>query len=174
MFAWQQRRSQLNHDWLKNKYLPALEKLLNLLDDHLEDPEFERGFVSGHLPAWEQQRAEAVRLVEDFEPEMSPRLHLDRLPLSLHDEETRHWLANAVHSLWLARHPVRQWVVEARERANEVEAAYRQLREQLQACPDTISAASLRPLRALFDQFRRSCQNLARAFERFPCEVIVA
>ena len=71
--VWQKRRSEFNHDWLKNRFIPALAKWLNLLDDRIEDLSFEHTFVETVLPQWEDHREEALALPRDFEQEMSPR-----------------------------------------------------------------------------------------------------
>ncbi len=45
-----------NHNWLKNRYLPALYRFLNLLRDEIEDPEFGTLFLTTHFRAWEHDR----------------------------------------------------------------------------------------------------------------------
>lgn len=171
--AWQQRRSRLNHDWLKNQFLPALGHCLNLLDDLVEDIAFERSFVAKVLPQWETHLAEVRALPEDFERDMSPRTLFAYPPLANCDAETRRWLGDLVHVLWLARYPVRRWVSRATARAREAHAAFKRLSHELDKCPDTRSAQALRPLRLLVAQFRSACYELALAIEQFPSEVKV-
>jgi hypothetical protein len=170
---WQQRRGKLNHDWLKNGYIPALEKFLHLLDDQLEDLEFEQSFIPSVLPAWETHYEEALHLTRDFESGMSPRNLLEQPPLSHFDDDTRRWLGDVVHELWLARHPVYLWSREAEARVKAVASSYDQIRQVLMSHSAPHSAVALRPLRPLFSQFCQCCRDLARAIERFPCEVEV-
>src|ERR1051326_4473635 len=89
--SWQKRRSSFNHDWLKNQFMPALAKWLNLLDNKIEDPDFERAFIASVLPKWEQHREEALRLPRDFEQEMSPRRLFECHPLAHHNVHTKQW-----------------------------------------------------------------------------------
>jgi hypothetical protein len=169
--AWQKRRSTFNHDWLKNRFIPALVKFRNLLDDRIEDIEFEQSFVATVLPEWESHRQEAYALANDFEPEMSPRRLFDLPPLSQCDEQTRQWLGNLVHFLWLTRYPVRRWVDDTLTSAREADVAYHQIQEALEDCADVQSASALRPYRMVFVEFQKRCHELALSIQKFPSEV---
>lgn len=169
---WQTRRSRFNHDWLKNQFLPALDKFLNILDDQIEDDETEANFVSDVLPEWERKSAEARSLAEDFEQEMSPRTLFRQPPLANCDEESKKWLSELTHELWLIRHPVREKIIaEALSRAEDADTAYLRLSKALSGCADTKHAVALRPLCSEFLRFRQSCYQLALAIEKFPSEV---
>src|ERR1044072_7135922 len=121
---WQKRRNTFNHDWLKNQYMPALARYLNLLDGLIEDDEFAQSFVSQILPEWESHREEAANLIKSFECEMSPQRLLECSPLSRCDEHTKRWLGNLMHALWLKRYPVAQWVTDAMHAVENADAAY--------------------------------------------------
>ncbi len=170
---WQRRRSELNHDRLKNQFLPALAKWLNLLDDRLEDPAFERSFVRSVLPQWWRLRDEAVALADSCEAEMSPRRLVEAGPLRRAAAPTRAWLGPLAHALWLARYAVRGRADAVRDRAAAAQAAYARLEEGLHEHAPRCSAAGLRPLRPRFAEFRDRCRELARAIEAFPSEVKV-
>ena len=165
---WQKRRAQFNHDWLKNQFMPALDKWLNLLDDKIEDPNFERSFTLSVLPEWHSHRDEALAIVSDFEQQMSPQSLFEREPLSRSDEDTKKWLGELVHHLWLERYPVKEWITNASAAVENADTAYTQLQQQLQQCSNIQSAQVLRPFREQFAEFRKNCQDLARAIEQFP------
>jgi hypothetical protein len=169
--AWQKRRSAFNHDWLKNHYLPALAKALNLLADFLEDPVFERAFPETVLPQWQQHRSEAAALLADFEVQMSPRRLLEAGPFAF-AAPAYAWLADLVHALWLGRQPVRRWLAAAASALAEADGAYAHLHRAL-ADAGVDRAAALRRCRASLAAFRDACQRLAHAIEVFPCEVPV-
>lgn len=172
---WQKLRGRFNHDWLKNQYMPALAKYLNILDDRVEDEEFERSFVSEILPEWEHHRAEALMLARDFEGALSPRCLFEMPPLSRCDETTRQWLGDLAHALWLRRYPVEQWVSAAIAAIESADHAYRRLRELLQESQEDDDAAqATRAHHEQFVEFRALCQNLANAVSRFPSEIKVA
>jgi len=170
---WQKDRSAFNHDWLKNQYMPALAKYLNLLDDQLEDLEFERSFILETLPEWEAHRAEALALARSFESEMSPQRLFDAPPLARCDEATKQWLGEFIHTLWLKRYPVRQWISGAVTATEHADTAYQKLHAMLRACPNVYSAEVTRPYRAQFGELRARCQDLANAVSKFPSEVKV-
>lgn len=169
--SWQERRDKFNHDWLKNKYMPALGTFLNLLDDEIKDVEFERSFISEILPQWELHRDEAFALPKDFEEKMSPKALFDYIPLSRLENETKEWLSKLVHALWLTRHPIKQWMFDATASAYEVDAEYILLKKKLREFEDLQSTQALKTMRGEFVTFRKQCQNLARAIEKFPSEV---
>lgn len=171
--CWQKRRNAFNHDWLKNRFMPALSKWLNLLDDKIEDEEFENKFISSVFCQWQPQREEILTLAQDFELEMSPRRLFVDGPLSGCDKYTRQWLEFLTHNLWLDRYPVRRWITDATECTRKIDALYDQLREELRVCHDIRAAGNLRSLRKQFAEFRDRCQDLARAIEQFPSEVKV-
>ncbi|HEX8163570.1 MAG TPA: hypothetical protein VF538_16995 [Pyrinomonadaceae bacterium] len=170
---WQKRRSEFNHDWLKNQYLPALAKFLNLLDDLIEDREFESSFVPVTLSQWGSHREEALALASDYEQLMSPQRLFSCPPLSRRRAHDKQWLGRLVHDLWLARYPVRRWVSEALAAAESADVAYRQLQGALQSCADTQSAEALRPFRKQFLEFYERCQELGGAISKLPDEVKV-
>ncbi len=168
--AWQERRSRFNHNWLKNQFLPALESFHNALKGQLERADLDRSFLEVDLPQWESQRAEAYALAADFVRDMSPWTLFDQAPLARYDEETKKWLGDVVHALWMARYPVHHWVDEASARVRNVDAAYNCLQATLRTCPDTWTAAKLLPV---VNNFRLACHCLAKAIEQFPSTVRV-
>ena len=100
--SWQKRRSAFNHDWLKNQYLPALAKLINIIDSEVEDPEFPRFFVHLTFPQWEQRREEVLSIIRDSEHSISPQILFHSSQLSNCDAYTKSW-ASELRSLALAQ-----------------------------------------------------------------------
>ena len=170
---WQKRRSEFNHNWLQNQYMPALYKSLNLLDDKIEDPEFEKKFVSSILPAWEERRKEAINLPVDFEEQMSPKSLFSKPPLARCHKKTMEWIPDLTHYLWLVQYPVREWVERASRCAKEADTAYQELQNDLKNCSNTKSAEALRPFRNRISEFISRLNNLSKAISQFPNEVLV-
>lgn len=171
--AWQKQRSRFNHDWLKNQFLPALARWLNLLDDLIEDPEFERSFVPTVLPQWESQRVEAQRLANRFEEEMSPACLLDQPPLARFGEHDRAWLKRLVHNLWLQRYAVPAQVNHALAVIRDADAICVAIQQRLCSSAEPPTAARERTHLVQWREFRERCQNLAKAVEAFPNQVKV-
>jgi hypothetical protein len=169
--VWQHRRGQFNHDWLKNQFLLALGNFINLLDDEIENEKLETSFVRLVLPQWEDHRGEVGRLLADFDQEMSPRTLFQQSPLAQCDQDTKEWLGDVVHTLWLVKNPIHDCVQEASTRLRDADEVYGRLQLELMKCSNTRSAPAMRPLRALFVEFYRECQKLAKAIEQFPSDV---
>jgi hypothetical protein len=170
--TWQKRRSEFNHDWLKNRYLPALAKWINILDNRVEDQEFQKEFPRTILNQWLEYGPEAYLLAKRFECEMSPRVLLERYPLSRLPGSTRDWLGPLVHELWLSRYPVRQWVADTVAAVCAANAAYETLRDSI-ASKENSTVEELRSLRGTFTRFQGLCQGLARTIEEFPSKLLI-
>lgn len=168
---WQNRRSRFNHDWLKNGYILKLSEWMNFLDDKIEDFELESSFVDRVLPTWELQRNEAIALPHDFKIEMSPTVLFSESPLSNCDDETKIWLGDMMHNLWLIRYSVNELTSTIIKCANDTDAAYQSLQKALKGCKDTKNINALRPYRVFFADLLDKCRSLAGAVEKLPNEV---
>ena len=171
--AWQKQRSRFNHDWLKNQFLAALARWLNLLDDLIEDPEFERTFVPTILSQWELQRVEAQSLASRFEQEMSPACLLDQPPLARFGEQDKAWLKRLVHNLWLQRYAVLAQVNATLATIRDADVIYVAIQQRLCSNAKPPTAADERAHLIQWRKFRESCQDLAKAIETFPNQVKV-
>jgi hypothetical protein len=171
--VWQKRRSRFNHDWLKNQFLPTLARWLNLLDDLIEDPEFERSFIPTFLAEWESQRVEARSLASQFEVEMSPACLLDHPPLARFSEQDKAWLKRLVHNLWLQRYAVSAQVDEALAAIRDADAIFVAIQQRLDPSAEPPTAADERVHLIQWREFRECCQNLAKVIEAFPNQVKV-
>ncbi len=169
--SWQKRRSEFNHDWMKNKYIQALRDWRRLLNDEQEDEDLEKKFVSNVLPQWESYSDEAFALPKNFEIEMSPRVLFNEPLLSHCDDDTKNWLGEVMHNLWLVRYAVKQLIDDATTKAENAELSYGRLQEALKRCPDIRNIEALRPLSSFFEEFCKCCEALAGAIEKFPSEV---
>lgn len=156
--AWRRREARFNHDWLKNGYLPALAKWVNVLSGSVEDRVFERSFALGALRAWEVQRTVAAGLLADYECLFSPRALFDRGPLRSCGAADRAWLEPIARHFWDASRAGQAW--KAGGRALLVaDTEYRDVvsrTERAKSSPEELPTA----VRA----FWSSCVDLNRAF----------
>jgi hypothetical protein len=171
MEQWQKRRSDWNHDWMKNQFMPALAKGLNVLDGRVADPEFLGPFFGGTLRQWEAQRTEVLALLTSFEVEMSPARLFDRAPLSQCSVETKQWLPPLAHALWLNRGMVHDLVADSADLLKRVDSAYTQIVENVTAGSSSGTLAAMQSCRPLLAAFRECCQRLAHAISDFPREI---
>lgn len=170
--SWQEKRSRFNHDWLKNQFLPAIGKWLQIVRKEVADAEFQSRFSAEILPAWEIREVLVIELLDTFEEEMSPRVWLGKPPLSRLGPATRDWLAQLVHSLWLARMPVHAWLREARKSVAEVSNTYRVLQRVMKA-GDARGAIDPPQCYEESESFRLACVQLSKALEQFPNKIEV-
>ena len=169
---WARRRSEFNHDWLQNHYLLLLGEFNSFLSDPYPDESCLQEFLTNHFQEWEEKDQDATWLIESFETEMSPRTLFRYPPLSNCEPEDRLWLGAIVHTLWLRRYPVAQWVHNATEAYDKACTAYGELKNELGKAkePDLHLLVSLR---SRFVTFRELCKALLAAVGAFRGEVLV-
>lgn len=168
---WQMARGRFNHDWLKNRYLPALESFRNVLCGKVRRVDAGREFWEIDFPQWEAHRGDAADLIRGFEVCMSPRILLDESPLCGCDGETKQWVGDVAHTLWSARLSVAELKKNAEACLKTADVAYAKLKSCTGANPVVDRDHGLLQK---FDEFRNACHALAQAFERFPSRVWVA
>ena len=64
---WQRRRSEFNHDWLKNRYLNNLDGFIANLEMKKPDETRLMRFLDEDLRQWKAKEEEARRLMDSFE-----------------------------------------------------------------------------------------------------------
>jgi hypothetical protein len=166
--CWQTSRSRFNHDWLKNRFLPSISKFLNILDEKVEDPEFESCFLKRVLPEWQFRLSEGFVLASSFDSQMSPRLLFGEPPLTCVPAATRRWLEPIVHELWKNRCSADQLCDRLTRNLCEADNAYRSLVFQLNRQGERPSPEYLLGLRQQCDEFRTHCEAVAESLEPFP------
>jgi hypothetical protein len=170
--SWQKQRSRFNHDWLKNRYLPAVAKWINILDELVEDPAFEDEFLRSILPQWEQQSRHALDLVDAFTREMSPERLMGQTIFSNFSEESRRWLGPLLHELWLSRYPVAEWQFNARDAILKSISQYSEIK--MTPKPQQYTRLEKEETRNQFVAFQNCCHAVARSIEVFPSKLLIA
>jgi len=168
---WQKKRCSLNHDWLKNQFMPGLAKLINVLDGRVIDPTFLPSFVFRLRREWGGYADELNELLQSFEEEMSPRRLFDCPPLANRGEAVAEWLPGVIHALWLSRDPVFVWTDEARTRLDDANRSHSEIIKELEHIGPVIATEALRGIRPLFGEFRAHCRDLGTAVSSFPSEI---
>ena len=69
---WQRRRSDFNHQWLKNRLLSALDAADHVIRGRIRGAAYLQELLDVDLPEWQERRGDLDALLEDFESEMSP------------------------------------------------------------------------------------------------------
>ena len=169
---WQQRRSRLNHDWLKNRHLNRLEGILALLDVAVPSPEPLDEFVHDDLAGWPRRASEVRALLASFDAEMSPRALFGAPPLCRLPRAAQDWLGDRLHRLWGERIAAARLLAEAGEALDQAERAAALLRERL-VVSAPLTAAQARGARGALEAFRDASRRLADAVAALPHEIIV-
>ena len=167
---WQIRRSHFNHQWLKNRYISALDSFANLLSGRFRGVGILEDFLSHDLPEWEARVPECGALLLDFEEQMSPRALFKSEPLSNWEPPLREAAGEWVHQLWLSRYPIHALVKNALMQLDAANELYASLTRQIR--PGGWVANS-EELRTQIDAFRNACGALSRAIEKFPNRILV-
>ena len=167
---WQKRRSALNHDWLKNQFMPAFAKFINVIDGRVIDPGFLPLFLASLCADWESHRRELAALIQSFEDAMSPKNFFDQPPLKVCTGFTN-WLPQLTHELWATRQSARESTAGAREHLESADQAYSEVRLYLERTGPTVTISDLIPGRPHFVEFRFRCQVLGNSLSKFPSEI---
>jgi hypothetical protein len=99
---WEHARAKLSHDAVKNEIIPAVFKLCNVISGKVKDDEFLSTFLLVMLPKIEETMHEIEALCLTAEQSLSPRQYFNIFPLSECDSETKAWLPDVTHQLWLS------------------------------------------------------------------------
>ena len=153
---WQRRRSEFNHDWLGNQFLPALAKCHRVLLGEVEDIEFTIRFEQNVLPQWSAHVPDLVVLLDNYEISMSPRTLVEQSRIGGHGEVYA-WVVKDVHSLWMVRYCVDKRLAEVRVRLGAADTSFAGLCEASLTNSTTPTSNLIKSLQG----FRCSCMALS-------------
>ena len=97
------RRSEFNHDWLKNKYINSLLAFISTLESQNPDSVLVDHFCTSRFFEWERKRQEAKEIIRLAEEQCSPLSLFLRPPLKAVNAQTMTWLPELAHNLWQGR-----------------------------------------------------------------------
>lgn len=168
---WENRRSTLRHDELKNRFLDRLDTFID--NDLAEtDPELRwlTVFIEDDLSRWAEHSGEAQILIDTYSTLLTPRTLLDNPPLNAFDQDDERWLGEVVHALWQVRCTVESDRRQAQNALNKVNSIYQTLASDLETV-DTV--ADLKRMRPTFESFQEAGYELVDALGNFCREVKV-
>ena len=116
-------------------------------------------------------------LLETFETEMSPKSLFKKEPLNHCDNETRIWLGQLIHALWLARYPVKEWIHAGQNAFRNVNDQYNDIAKVMKSkklnCESENCRTALNSLIPHFLQFKKACEELSQTIGMFPHQILV-
>lgn len=170
--AWEVRRSEFNHDWLKNKYLNSLSAFIKrCLKAKIVYPERLTEFVSLDMPQWAERLPQLKELVASFQSEMSPRTLFCQPPLNVVDDHTKQWLGRLAHGLWLSRCDIQTRTQRLLEAIDRVDRSYESLSNDVS--DDGARVEALMQHLTGFCEFRDALVQLSEAISDLPHRVMV-
>ncbi len=161
---WQLRRSELNHQWLKNEFTRHLRAFVTRLLTPEADERRIAEFAREDWPKFAAKREQIIDLLGSAEEALSPQRVFDQPPISRCPPETCAWLSRVVHSLWLARTPVRQQIHEAETELDSANLRY----AELDLLVRNVDFERLRSAVDSFVAFEEDVKRLSACLSRLP------
>jgi hypothetical protein len=168
---WQRRRSEFNHDWLKNRYLNNLDGFIANLEMKKPDETLLMIFMEEDWIQWKTHEENARLLIDSFEKEMSPDVLFETGILKGMNPEAREWLKPLTHYLWLERHDIKNKISNCQEWLLKVNAQYDKMNRMLNETGRNMK--QLKNLLPEFKAFRDICQAFSESISKLPSEVSV-
>lgn len=169
---WQTDRGQINHNWLQNGVLVALNHAVRIAAGGVRASSV-RQSLTEDVARWYERRSEVPEFLDRFESEMSPQVFFDRIPLCRCSHDTKAWLIPLIHELWLGREKVREKIGTAKEAYETAERAYAVVHADLEKMPMTPTIEDLWPFERVLREFMAACENLSKAISVLPHEIRV-
>jgi hypothetical protein len=169
---WQQLRSELNHDWLKNVYLRQLQAFVIRSRSSRPDRGRMREFLQADFYAWRARRPSIVALLDDAERALSPATLFDEAPLSACAELDQAWLRIIIHELWLVRRPVREWCESGRRALEVVDVRFEEASKGI-GCVCDLDLEQLGGRLGAFEALSEAILALIHRISAFPHEIEV-
>ncbi len=168
---WHQRRSKFNHDWLKNRYLNNLGGIIAMLENGKSNTAHLNRFLKKDWPQWGSHTKEAKWLINSLEREMSPSVLFEREPLKRLRDDTKSWLRELLHQLWLTRYSIKEKTSTAGTLFLKVDKLYKNINHQLKEIDKL--PENLKKMLPDFNAFREACLAFSKSISSFPSEVLV-
>ncbi|MDW7761979.1 MAG: hypothetical protein SCM96_15240 [Acidobacteriota bacterium] len=111
---WQRQRVNLNHSWLKNEFICHLEAFLQRNEQDAQDMRKMQEFINQDWPKWKANILEIKNLIDTAEEYLSPRRLFSEPPLKNCQVQTKEWLIDLIHKLWLFRTSTAEIIEESR------------------------------------------------------------
>lgn len=124
---WQRLREVLNHKWLKNEFMQHLRAFVARAQATSPDLARLSEFAVEDWPKWEVNQRLIKSLLDCAETELNPCQIFDQAPLSRCPAESKVWLSDVIHGLWLARTSIRKRIEDARSALTDADEKYHAL-----------------------------------------------
>ncbi len=169
-YRWQDERNQLNHNWLQNGVLVALNHALSVVSGNVRCSSARRTLTED-VARWTERSGDMPGFLDRCENEMSPRALFRIVPLCRCSDETKRWLEPLIHERWLEREQIHEKIFRAKSYYASAEHHYGILLALLRGLSNSPDDDISSCLKALHD-FTGECQNLSNAISALPHEIM--
>jgi hypothetical protein len=168
---WQRRRSEFNHDWLKNRYLNNLDGFIANLEMKKPGESRLEVFLAEDWIQWKTHRDEARKLIASVETEMSPTVLFETDLLKYMNPEARDWVKPLTHYLWLNRCDIKNKISNCEKGLFKANSQYDKINRLLDESGRNMER--LKNLLPEFKAFRDICQAFSESISKLPSEILV-
>ena len=168
--AYQERRSELVHDNLKNTLNSRLRGVQTELGSFEPSLDYLLDRLKSVPNLWKSCYEEAIQLLEEFEDAMSPRTLLSERPLQALEPASRKWLGRVVHECWHQRYAIGERLNRARDALLLADQLCERIVEALPGAPDL---DDVHGIEELLEAFAEACDELRSHLRALPTEVSV-
>lgn len=161
---WERKRSAFNHDWMKNIYLRNLMGALDRLQLAPDSPII-IDYLDSDFSAWEHNRDKVCWLSKNLSESLSPKRLFESRPLSLVSADTRAWLPDAVHHIWLAKYNVKEAVSRLNILIDTVDEQYKNIKKILDNNEGKIKREVLK---YCLETYQTACRDLSNNLSSLP------
>ena len=167
---WQTDRGQLNHNWLQNSVLVALNHALRVADGKISSRNLYQTMYED-IVRWQERSCEIPELITRFNEEMSPKVFFEHEPLHRCAREIRSWLVPLIHELWVRREKVSEKIKTAMASYDTAEQAYKNLHSRIKDLSQEQAEEDLVVIRQILNDFIHACEKLSLSISNFPQKI---
>ena len=166
---WRQRRSEMTHDWLRNRLLPRLHASIAIAcGDAAASPAAIENIIAA-IREWPLRRAAALRVATDYAAEVSPLREAGRISESLPADTGQYVRATALGA-WALRHDLCRRLVRISRAGKSADAIYDAWSRISSARP---VEEDLSPSLSYLRDLAAACQEFAAALSDLPADAIL-
>jgi len=156
---WRRRRSELTHDWLRNRLLPRLRASIAIARGEVAASPAAIENIVDAIREWPLRRGVALLVATDYATEMSPSRAASRICESL-PADIAEYIRSTACDAWSFRHDVPRRLARVSHACNSADVIY-----------ETWDRASLSL--AYLQDFAVACDELAAALSDLPEDAIL-
>ena len=169
--AWQKKRSDLNHDWLQNKFMVILDDWIASIQKDRTHIWSQDLFSEEICSQWENSEDQFFQLLEDYAKCMSSRMIIENPNcIKYMKPYWREFLVDFMHSLWMFRCDVETRKGEVYKAFVNANGAYTRLKA---AFADASPRHETKPVLQLFSELKSRCLDLRKAISLLESSIKV-